>query len=882
MPFSEQVGISERVEKLENLSRSDDPIYRSVWERVNSRLGTTAFSIPELISQLGIARFGRRPTVGDPFCGGGSIPFEAARIGCDIVASDLNPIASMLTWGALNIIGADTDTRNRLYEEQSRASEVVYEEIVRLGVEHDINGNRAKAYLYCLEVVDPQTGWRIPLAPSWVISMSRRCIGKLIRDYSRKRFNIVVEDNVSEADMAKAALGTVRGQHLIYNLAPIEGGEEQEYRISIARLRGDGEGVVSPESGVGNRLRRWEIDDIVPQEPTWAESATPVIDGAPPGAWVGGDIWLERLYAIQWISGEDLKLGKSRPKNWFAAPDAEDLRREAKVLACVEMHRLEWQEKGFIPDMRIEPGEKTDEPIRTRGWTYWHHLFGPRHLLIGALIRKANSNTPLGLIETADALNRMSRLSRWETGSAGPNGGPMDRAKDVFSNQALNTLYNYAARATVGFANSQLENIPLHTSRSVVVRSADTLAEICDLWIFDPPYADAVHYHEITEFFISWLRKRPPSPFDKWIWDSRRPLAIQGKGERFRSDMVHAFAAMAERMPHNGLQICMFTHQDAGVWADMAQIVWSAGLCVTAAWYVSTETASELKKGGYVQGTVLLVLRRRPEELRGYKDEIVLEVRGAVQRQVELLTGLNQRARARQRDENPFSDADIQMAGYAAALEVLTGYTHIEGADMTREVLRPRVKGEKGIVEEMIDLAVQTATEMMRPEGISEPLWERMVPTERFWLKMMEAESSRPAGQPGGKLDDYQNFAKAYRADGWEDLMADSTPNKARLKGAAEFRRAMMSGHPFAGGMVRPVLYAVNELRAAAEKEEDSNVSNERAINGLRDNLGSWARQRENARVIAEWLGRILTRHRPGEASAARTLAALIRTERLS
>ena len=54
-------------------------------------------------------RFGQRPKVGDTFCGGGSIPFEAARLGCDVYASDLNPIACMLTWGALNIIGASPE-----------------------------------------------------------------------------------------------------------------------------------------------------------------------------------------------------------------------------------------------------------------------------------------------------------------------------------------------------------------------------------------------------------------------------------------------------------------------------------------------------------------------------------------------------------------------------------------------------------------------------------------------------------------------------------------------------------------------------------------------------------------------------------------------------
>ena len=111
--------------------------------------------------------------------------------------------------------------------------------------------------------------------------------------------------------------------------------------------------------------------------------------------------------------------------------------------------------------------------------------------------------------------------------------------------------------------------------------------------------------------------------------------------------------------------------------------------------------------------------------------------------------------------------------------------------------------------------------------------------------------------------------------------MADSKPNKARLKGAADFKRAMMTGHPFAGGLVRPVLYAVNELRTSADKEEDHVPSSERAISGLQDNLKSWAQQRQQAMIIADWLGRSLTRHRPAEASAARTLAALIRTERL-
>lgn len=96
-----------------------------------------------------------------------------------------------------------------------------------------------------------------------------------------------------------------------------------------------------------------------------------------------------------------------------------------------------------------------------------------------------------------------------------------------------------------------------------------------------PPYADAINYHEITEFFIAWLRKNPPPPFDQWTWDSQRDLAIKGK-MNIRRDMVAAYAAMTKHMPDNGIQVVMFTHQDAGVWADLAAILWAAGLRVTA------------------------------------------------------------------------------------------------------------------------------------------------------------------------------------------------------------------------------------------------------------------------------------------------------------
>src|SRR5262249_50195435 len=162
----------------------------------------------------------------------------------------------------------------------------------------------------------------------------------------------------------------------------------------------------------------------------------------------------------------------------------------------------------------------------------------------------------------------------------------------------------------------------------------------------------------------------------------------------FRRKMVAAYKRMTECMSDNGIQIIMFTHQSESIWADMANIVWACGLQVTAAWCVATETDSPLREGSYVKGTVLLVLRKRSGTHKTTRDDLAWEIQEEAEEQVRTLTGLNQEAKGLYRDENVFEDADLQMAGYAAALRVLTHYAIIDGRDMTVEAIRPRVKGE--------------------------------------------------------------------------------------------------------------------------------------------------------------------------------------------
>jgi putative DNA methylase len=833
----------ERVAKAKRPEEKMDSVHDHIWDPVNTHLGTNARSFPELVEQLGIMRFGRRPRVADTFSGSGQIPFEAARLGCNVCTSDLNPVACMLTWGAFNVIGGTAESREKLAQDQQDLVSRVQMEIDKLGVEDRGQGWRAKVFLYCVEARCPQSGWMVPLLPSLVVSKGFNAVAKLIPDPQNMRYEIVIKTGVDEKIFSTAKKGTVRSDGHGQDPYLIHTVNGTEYRTKISTLRGD---YRKDDGTNGNRLRLWEKHDFKPR---------------------ADDIFQERLYCVQWIRPK--KKGKGYEYE-FRAVTPEDLQRERIVKDYVEKHLAEWQAKGWVPDMRIEPGVETERLYRERGWTHWHHLFNPRQLLVAGLVnRYSDARLKLGLTQM---LNNLSRLTRWRP-QAGGGGG----SAGVFDNQALNTLFNYVCRATTSAANlltgkHKLFPITLSAQEQVRCVPADHLEIGNDIYITDPPYGDAVKYEEIFEFFISWLRKNTSPEFADWVWDSRRSLAIKGEGEDFRRGMVAAYKRMTECMPDNGIQVIMFTHQSGSIWADMANIVWASGLQVTAAWYVVTETDSALRTGSYVKGTVLLVLRKRLGTLKTTRDDLAWEIQEEVEEQVKALTGLNQKAKGLYRDENVFEDADIQMAGYAAALRVLTRYAIIDGRDMTTEAIRPRVKGETTFVDGLIAFAVDTANQCLVPQGIPQGHWDKLSGAERFYLKMLDLEAR------GVKtLDNYQNFAKAFKVRDFQAFMASRRANNARLKSAVEFDRAEMGeSSELHQSVLRAVLYAVMELI----KDMDSNEVQAHLTMNIPNYYGDMTR-RDLVVELADYLARRLEELRPEEASAARVLRELLKSQRL-
>ncbi len=845
MPYSEKLQYCCRPEQIDGPSPE-------AWQAINSHLGTQATSLPELVEELGRRRFGHRPRVGDSFCGAGSVPFEAARLGCDVYGSDLSPVAALLTWAALNIVGGGEKVARQVQEAQRMVFEAVDRQVTEWGIEHNELGWRADAFLYCVEVLCPECGWRVPLAPSWVIAEKNNVVAELVPDELGRRFEVEIHEGVSRERMKRARdSGTVKN----------------------SRLECPHCGQSTPIEVIRRNLRLWENDNLVPRP---------------------DDVFQERLYCIRWVEKYyERKVGKllvelseaqaealpdfrellesgvlkEKTRRHYCAPTPADLKREAKVLKLLKERFNDCQQQGYIPRRRIEPGVKTDEPIRTRGWTHWHHLFTPRQLLVASCFAGQVASCPhpiTGLLLLGRVTNGNNRLSRWKPTQGGGIGGVVE----VFSNQALNTLYDYAGRGIPTLESLRLridehQRFPVYDA---AVRPSDSrnVATPCEIWITDPPYADAINYHELGEFFLAWYEKHLPKLFPDGYTDSKRALAIKGGNQvAFRQGMVECYRRLVEHMPDNGLQVVMFTHQDVAVWADLSLILWAAGLRVTGAWCIATETDSALKVGNYVQGTVLLVCRKRTEEEPVFLDEIVHRVETEVRRQLDAMLQLEDES------EPNFGDADYQLAAYAAALRVLTERS-IEEIDPAREIARVRPKGEVNPVEQLIRNAVKIACDHLVPRGIDRELWKTLSPLERFNLKGLEVETHGER-----RIGVYQELARGFGAADYDELLASTKANQTRIKTASEFGRRMLSGDGFASTLVRQILFAVHQV---AKNEE---VAVGRSY--LRTEIAGYWNEREKIVEILEYLGALRNvgglEHWRKDAEAAALLAGAVRND---
>ena len=833
LSYDEKIKLCCRPEELDNVLSKEE------WDDINNYLGTNADSLQSLVNELGIKKFGHTPIVGDCFAGGGSIPFEAARMGCEVYASDLNPIACLLTWADLNILSKSDEEIDKLREFQQKVYDEVDRQIQEWGIETNEEGDRAISYLYCNEAVCPECGYLVPLSPTWVVGKGTKTIA-VLKDNGNNGYDIEIKQGVTSKQIKECEkTATIKSGKMICQNCKTE--------TAMSVVRND---RLDSEGNKIYGIRKWSKNEFMNKS---------------------DDVLRERLYCIKYIKREIDKKGRIKEKRYYKAPSKLDDKREKKVIDLLNENFKGCICNGYIPNMMIEKGEETTRLYRERGWQYWHQLFNPRQLLINSVIykmiytfAKSKEEFIIGILSINKCADWNCKLSRWINGSG------VENTTQLFYNQAINTLYNYGTRCLPSLKSTWFYNINNSKFKvkinDIKTMDARDVNKKSDIWITDPPYADAINYHELSEFFLAWDEKAIDEMFNDWYSDSKRILAVKGKDEEFSNSMIDIYSNLIKNTTEYGFQVVMFTHQNVNVWAQLALILWKSGLQVTAAWNVATETDSGGLKdsGNYVKGTVLLVLRKQNSDETVYLDELYPEIEDEVESQIDTMRDLDDK-------EDPnFTDADYLLAAYAASLKVLTSYKNIEDIDVQYELSKSDSDGESPIVD-IINDAVKIAFDYLTPKGFDSYTWKTLLPEERFYIKGLDTEKNNVY-----KLSAYQELGRGFGVNEYSDMMANTKANKARLKTASEFAMKYTNDNTkFGHSILRNILIALYK----STKEEDATKGKA----WLRNEVNDYWNERSKIIEILDYIATLEyienMKHWIKDAKSAKILVELVRND---
>jgi len=201
---------------------------------------------------------------------------------------------------------------------------------------------------------------------------------------------------------------------------------------------------------------------------------------------------------------------------------------------------------------------------------------------------------------------------------------------------------------------------------------------------------------------------------------------------------------------------------------------------------------------------------------------------------------------------------------------VLTAYTSIDGKDVTTFTLRPRKAGETTVVDEIVQQAAEAANNILVPEGLNPETWQKLDSIQRFYCRMLDIETTGAA-----KLDNYQNFAKAFGVADYSKVMANMAANAARLKTIPEFASRDLSDSTEIGKtQLGSLIVTLQQL--IAEQEPKSVLEQlQRDLPELQESSGSL---RPRLCELVEFIG--LKSREIAVKNAAEVLAGLLRNQR--
>jgi putative DNA methylase len=608
------------------------------------------------------------PLVVDPFAGGGSIPLEALRLGCEAFASDLNPVACLI----LKVMLEDIPRHgSELAEELRRVGgeiKLKAEKELAAFYPKDPDGATPIAYLWARTVKceSPNCGAEIPLMRSyWLCSKAnrRRALRyKVIRlNGEPPRVEFEVFEPKNENEVPGGTVARAKATCLCCNMVL----PPDRVRAQLAEQRGGADAVFDARGGRIGGARMLAVVMLRPGE-------------------TGRHYRLSngRDYGATWNAKKRLK------------GILDEWERDGKKGLCP------------VPDEPLPPIGTLGFRVQRYGMLKWGDLFTARQKV--ALVTLARHMAACSNCDHVSADHELlsvvvSRCSSfWSSLNMWVSTGEF--VANVFGRQALPIVWDFCEVFPVstesgGFGGAidwvarVIEAWPAK-SKIGQVQIADATehplpGETVSVYFTDPPYYDAIPYSDLSDFFMAWLKRTLyDHPLLRDPFDSTNPLSpktrevVQDETKRFdgrtkdraffEERMEKAFAEGRRILKEDGIGSVVFAHKTTEGWEALLTGMIRGGWTISGSWPIATERPGRLRSqdSAALATSVHLVCRPRPEDAPvGDWGEVLRELPKRVGDWMERLQGEGIRG------------ADLVFACIGPALEIYSRYSKVVDPD---------------------------------------------------------------------------------------------------------------------------------------------------------------------------------------------------------
>jgi adenine-specific DNA methylase len=599
------------------------------------------------------------PLVTDPFSGGGSIPLEALRVGCDAFGSDLNPVACLI----LNTLLTEIPLRgmqlaDELHSTGKRIKAAAEKQLVEL-YPSDPDGSQPIAYLWTRTIICDSCGAEMPLMRSFWLSKKPH----------RKR--------ALRHSVVRPKSGPPRVEFEVF--APKNDSEVHHGTVSRAKASCLCCGTVLPPERVRVQLSRQQGGASVEFDKN--------------GRRVGGAFLLAVVTLNNALAGRQYRISTNQDY-------------QAVYKSTLKLSVLTERTATAIPH-EVLPFMSGTFNVPLYGMQRWGDLFSTRQkvalMTFVDAIRSQQSNgitKQLLALTLSHVLDRSSSLCRWRPEPY------METVESIYGRQALPMVWDFAEAVltteSTGSFDHALEVVTQcvrDACASVEIRGNVQIADACSsplpddeaaVWFTDPPYYFAVPYADLSDYFFVWLKRvLAGHPLLRDPFDAKNPLtpkeqelcemqhwdpARYGNKDKafFESGMSRAFAEGRRVLKADGIGCVVFAHKTTDGWEALLAGMISAGWVISSSWPVTTEMPNRLRarKSAALAASVHLVCRPRDESAPvGDWANVLRELPERVGLWIERL------------QEEGIRGADLVFACIGPAMEVYSRYRGVEDAE---------------------------------------------------------------------------------------------------------------------------------------------------------------------------------------------------------